>query len=128
MKSRKILIIDDDDLFRKSLRLMLEESGFAIVEANDGAAGLQAASSEAFDLVITDIIMPNKEGIETILEIRRRHPKLPIIAISGGGRLNPREYLPTARAFGAAAVLEKPFSLDALLGKIEEALAKKANG
>jgi DNA-binding response OmpR family regulator len=120
MQNSRVLLIEDDDLFRKSLRLMLQNRGFAVTEAIDGVAGLKCLQSESFDLIITDLIMPEKEGVQMIREIRQRHPSIKIIAISGGGRIEPGEHLPTARKVGANACLRKPFSMESLFTAISK--------
>lgn len=119
----RILLIDDDDALRKMLRLTLTGMGHSVVEARNGREGVALDATQQPDLVLTDIIMPDKEGIETILEIRRQHPETRIIAMSGGGRVNARDYLVMARRFGARYVLEKPFSNGEMALAIESALA-----
>jgi len=118
----RILVVDDDEAVRTSVRQALKRFGHMVTEAADGAAALRSLESEAVDLVITDIIMPEMEGIETIRILRRDRPDLPIIAMSGGGRGRSEDYLGVARTFGAACVLRKPFSPDDLLAAIATAL------
>jgi CheY-like chemotaxis protein len=118
-----ILVVDDDDAFRSMLRRTLQRAGYDVVEATDGKAALEALSGAMVDLVITDIVMPNMEGIETIRALRRSYPQLKIIAMSGGGRLKPEGYLDVAKLFGAFRVLRKPFESEELLASVEEALA-----
>ncbi len=120
----KILLIEDDELFRKMLRTTLEEMGHAVAEARDGKKGVALYEREATDVVITDLIMPEKEGIETIVELRRKSPGVKIIAMSGGGRVTPNDYLEIARKMGAKRVLSKPFSNEALAAAINEVLAE----
>ena len=117
-----ILVIDDDEAFRNVLRRMLLRAGHQVVEAPDGAAALGSLKRAMVDLVITDIIMPNMEGIETIRAMRRDCPTLRIIAMSGGGRMRPEGYLEVARAFGAAQVLRKPFEAAQLFAAVDAAL------
>src|SRR5579871_1908541 len=104
----KILIIDDEPTLRTMLRDALEPP-HSIVEAGNGIEGMKAFAAEAFDLVITDIIMPDQEGIETIVEMRRTKPEQKIIAMSGGGRTRTVEFLKIAEKLGANRVLKKPF-------------------
>ena len=118
----KILIIDDDYQFREMLHEMVEREGYAVFSALDGAEGMKIFEREKPELVITDIIMPEKEGLETILELKKRMPEVKIIAISGGGRSHPGNYLRTAKYFGAARTLAKPFSKSELLSSIVEVL------
>jgi len=118
----KILIIDDDNQFREMLHEMVEREGYIVFSALDGAEGLKSYHKEKPDLVITDIIMPEKEGLETILELKKDNKNLKIIAISGGGRSQPGDYLRTASHFGADKTLAKPFSKDEILNSITEVL------
>ncbi len=118
----RILLIDDDDSARGVLRLMLSQFGHVVIEARNGREGMELFVHANADLVITDIIMPEKEGLEVVTEMRRMVPEVKIIAISGGGRLNPTDYLRMAKFLGAAKVLAKPISFDALNGAINEVL------
>lgn len=119
----RILIIDDDHDLRTCLRLLLERSGYETVEAAHGRAGLKVLSGTAVDLVITDILMPEMEGIEFILALRKDRPHLPVIAISGGGVVDPVEYLQVATLLGAVSVLTKPFDLGHLCERVKTLLA-----
>ena len=118
----KILIIDDERLVRLTLRKILERAGYEVIEAANGSEGIKRHQEEPADLIITDIIMPEKEGLETIIELRQRQPTLKIIAISGGGRAGPESYLEMARQFGAEHVFEKPFSPKEVLATIKDCL------
>src|SRR5690606_14802567 len=100
---------DDDTAMRKMMRLTLEVRGHEVLDAPDGLKGLALLREREPDLLITDILMPTKEGIETIREVRDLKPGLPIIAISGGGGFDSPELLGMARALGADAALAKPF-------------------
>jgi len=115
-----ILIIDDDNQFRAMLRQMLEREGYKVVDAPDGKEGIRIYRVKPTDLIITDIIMPEKEGIETIMELRREFPDVKIIAISGGGHLGPAEYLKIAKGLGAQYTLSKPFEREELLEAVRE--------
>ncbi len=117
-----ILIIDDEDLVRYSLRKVLSPLGHEITEAENGAEGLALIDQQPFDLVITDIIMPEKEGIETITELHRTHPNLKIIAISGGGRTGKKDYLRMAQRLGASHALTKPFGAEDLIEAVNDCL------
>ena len=118
----KILVIDDDDTVRSSIRLALEDADHEVVEAPDGAEGVNRVKTQPVDLVITDIFMPEKEGLETIDEIRHAFPKLKIIAISGGGRIEPQDYLEIAQQLGADRTLLKPFDIKLLVDTVDELL------
>jgi CheY-like chemotaxis protein len=122
----KTLIIDDDNEFRAMLREMLEKAGYNNVkEAENGNIGVKLFSEDPFDLVITDIIMPDKEGIETIMELRKDCPSLKIIAMSGGAAIgDSRSYLSLAGHLGADRMLEKPFKRSELINTIQELLSE----
>ena len=111
----RILAIDDEANIRDLLSIVLSEAGHEVVTACDGQDGLRRAAVQPFDLVITDIVMPEKEGIETIQELRQKSAGVKIIAISGGGRISPEEYLDWARRFGVHCTFTKPIDRDDLL-------------
>ncbi len=117
-----ILLVEDDEAFRTMLRRALQRRGHSVIEAAEGGAALRTLESATVDLVITDIVMPDMEGIETIRALRRSHPDLQIIAMSGGGRVHPASYLDTAATFGAARVFSKPFDNEDLFAAIDELL------
>ena len=117
-----ILIIDDDSGFRKMVRFMLEREGYDVVEASDGNEGIETYHQEKVDLVITDIFMPEKEGIETIIELRRDNPDIKIIAVSGGGWKGDFDALKIAEAFGVQKAFEKPFERKEIIKTIKELL------
>ena len=119
----RILIIDDENLVRFALRQVLEDAGYGVEEAEDGEKGLERVAAKGVDLVITDIVMPNKEGIQTITEIKAVRPEIPILAISGGGRIGKVDYLGGSREAGADDTLRKPFTDDVLLEKVSNLLA-----
>jgi len=104
-----ILVIDDDAHIRELITIMLESEGHSVVLAEDGLIGLQMLEDNTFNLIITDIIMPNQEGIETIVQIKSRNPDIKILAISGGGRIGSTDYLTLAENFGVDKTLSKPF-------------------
>ena len=104
----KILVFDDEPSILLMLKKMLEKAGHEVDLALNGRDGIALFEKNRPDLVITDIIMPQKEGLETILELRKMYPDLKIIAISGGGRIGPDEYLPSAKIFGANMIFQKP--------------------
>jgi CheY-like chemotaxis protein len=115
---KTVLLIDDDEMFRRVARLALHEFGYAVTEAADGKAGLAAYLQQPADVVITDLIMPEQEGIETIIALRKANPAVKIVAISGGGRGSADGYLHTAAMFGADRVLQKPFLIEALVAAL----------
>jgi two-component system, chemotaxis family, chemotaxis protein CheY len=118
-----ILLVDDDSAFRKMLRLTLQRMGYEITEACDGKQALGLYKQLPVDAVLTDLIMPEKEGLETITELHRIDPNVRIVAMSGGGRLNAKDILSVARAMGADHVLAKPFSDEELVTALNSALA-----
>ena len=118
-----VLIIDDEDAVRFTLRKFIEAEGHVVVEAVNGDDGLKQFETNDVDLVITDIIMPDKEGIETIVEIKRDHPDVKIIAISGGGRMGSTDFLEVAKKLGADEILPKPFTRSDVLEKLTRYLA-----
>jgi CheY-like chemotaxis protein len=111
----RILLIDDDDSVRTILGLTLVHFGHTVTEARNGREGVELFNAHGADLIITDIVMPGKDGLEILMELRHRPPHVKIIAISGGGRTGPEDYLRTAKLMGAATVLAKPFSTEALM-------------
>lgn len=120
-----MLVIDDEPLVRKTVRITLERAGHAVVEAENGTAGIRECEKQDFDLVICDILMPEKEGIETIRELRARHPGLKILAVSGGGRISNIGFLEFATELGASDSLSKPFDPQDLLAKVDALCARK---
>jgi DNA-binding NtrC family response regulator len=118
----KILVIEDDDSFRNVLVQMLEKAGYEVLSADNGVQALKHCRNIKPDLVLTDIIMPDKEGLETIQELLGICPNLKIIAMSGGGRFGPNSYLPLAAKLGAKRTLQKPFMREELLTTITEVL------
>ena len=117
-----ILVMEDDDQFRQMLRVMLETSGYQVTDAADGEAGLSLYRKAPTDLIIVDIFMPWKEGLETIKELREDFPDVKIIAISGGGKGGHFDYLDRAKFFGAQKSLAKPFRKHELLEAVGELL------
>lgn len=121
-----ILLVDDDGQVRQMLKITLEREGYNVVEAADGVEAVAIYDPETIDLVITDIVMPEKEGIETIMELKAMNPKVKIIAISGGGRIDPEDYLTWARRFGVANTFTKPVARAELLACLQEVLTTES--
>ena len=117
-----ILIVDDEAQFRKMLRQMLERAGHEVIEAVDGNEGGRLYRQLRPSLMITDIFMPEKEGLETIMELKHEFPEARILAISGGGREGDDLFLQHARQFGANSILKKPFERHELLDAVAEIL------
>jgi DNA-binding response OmpR family regulator len=118
----KILLVDDDTLVRTSLSLALEDAGHAVVQAVNGDEGLDALAREMFDLVVLDILMPEREGIETIREIRKKWTALPVLAISGGDKTGWGDFLKMASTLGASDTLAKPFTATEFLARVTRLL------
>jgi DNA-binding response OmpR family regulator len=114
----KILLIDDDAAFRMLVTLWLTRAGHQVVSASNGRHGVQLAHEQDFDVVVTDIVMPEQEGIETILTLRRNGMHAPILAMSGGGSLDNTFYLRSAQALGANDTIAKPFTAGDLTAKV----------
>jgi len=111
-----ILVIDDDPAVRKFITTILKKENHTVFEADNGKTGLKLLQEQHdIPVVITDIVMPEKEGIETIMEMRSQYPAIKILAISGGGKVGPENYLVLADALGAHTTLKKPFSGPELL-------------
>ncbi len=120
----RILIIEDEMSIRMLAADVLRLGGHEVAEAPNGIEGLAMAAQWPIDLVITDIIMPMKDGIETIMVLRRAYPNLPVIAISGGGRFSSYDHLNLAQKLGARAVLTKPFDGRSLLNTVANVLGQ----
>jgi len=120
-----ILVIDDEVQIRDVLRTVLERVGYQVTEAGDGNEGLQIYAEGGIDLVVTDIIMPEKGGIDTIMDLRRDFPDVKVIAISGGGMCGDVSYLDMALGVGADRAIGKPFVLDDFLESVEDLLSPK---
>ncbi len=116
----RILVVDDEPVIVQMLQRFLERNGFEVVTAPDGAAGLDSHRKSPADLIITDILMPGKEGFETIRDLKKITPTVKIIAMSGGGRNDPQTYLRFATTFGADRAFSKPLDLGQLLTTIGE--------
>lgn len=118
-KKSKILIIDDDDLIRLTIKNALKKLGCEVIEAENGHAGIERFRKDHPDIVITDILMPDKEGLETISDIRALDSKAKIIAMSGGGSTQNMAFLQLAEKMGAARTMSKPIRPEELLNAIK---------
>lgn len=119
VKKRNILVVDDDAGVREVIRAMLESVGFSVSLAGNGREALSMLESSCYDLILTDLVMPEQEGISTIKEIRQKYPEVKVIAMSGafGG-----DYLRIAGYLGAHGTLAKPIRLESMLKTIEDVL------
>ena len=119
----RILVVDDDQGLRRTLRVVLEAAGYDVTEAADGNAALRLYAQEGADLVLVDLFMPERDGLEVIRALRVAIPRPQLVAMSSGGRRGQIEFLRTAAAFGAARTFRKPFEARDLLVAIRELLA-----
>lgn len=118
----RILVIDDDEQMRVLLQQAMQWAGFEVVAAENGRQGQQLFEEQPADLIITDLIMPEQEGLETIRILKQGYPAVKIIAISGGGRIGPEAYLPAAMELGADRIFTKPFDVKELISAVQELL------
>ena len=116
---KSVLVIDDEPLVRKTIRLVLEQLGYEVQEAETGVEGIKLAGQRKFDLVITDILMPDMDGLETIINLKSASNTPKLLAISGGGRTKNTEFLNIAEKLGADDTLKKPFDLADLRVKVQ---------
>ncbi len=121
----RILVIEDDMELREMIKTSLIRRKYTVLEAINGKDALTHFKPSMTDLVVTDLIMPEEDGLKVIMKMKELKPSLKIIAISGGGKAGPGGYLNLAKALGAHAVLSKPFSLNDLVFKIEELLVSE---
>ena len=118
----RILIIEDDPQVLDVLKKVLVKEGYSVDAAVDGNAGMESYRKSPSDLIISDLLMPGKGGIETIMELRNEFPAAKVIAISGGGRVDPQNHLKVAAHFGADFTLAKPFENHELLTAVKQVL------
>lgn len=119
-----VLIIDDDAAIRSMMSQILSSAGYQVSPAADGKAGINLYRENPTDLIITDLVMPEKDGIELIMELRREFPQAKIMAMSGGSQYGNMDYLKTAKILGAIRVLDKPFEIDTLLQIVNELIGE----
>ncbi|HTI71209.1 MAG TPA: response regulator [Candidatus Limnocylindria bacterium] len=119
----RILLVDDDDHVRRPVQMNLTRTGHQVVEARNGREAMDIYRREQFDVVITDLIMPEQEGLETIQQLKKHNPAVRVIAISGGGRLSANNYLQLAERLGAQRTLAKPFTTEELVKAIADVMA-----
>ncbi len=120
----RILVVDDDESIRMMLRLILEGEGYEVTEADDGDKAIKAYRQEQCDLIITDIVMPEKEGLQMIMELKKDFPDVKIIVMSGGGRVAPTSYLNLAQKLGANRAFSKPFERKKLVDAVKELIGE----
>lgn len=122
-----ILVVDDDGVVRDVAKNVLEQNSFVVHTAADGEAALALLAAQPTDIVLIDILMPRKEGLETIIEIKQKHPKIKVFAMSASGARRGHDFLMTAAKFGADGTLQKPFSREQLLALIKSSSAEPAS-
>lgn len=118
-----VLLIDDDEIVRFALSAALRKAGFLVIEAASGNDKVINDTLAAVDAVVTDVIMPDKEGIAVLLDIRRDYPEMPVFVISGGGRIPADHYLTSAEGLGATGIFQKPFDERQLVSALQQSLA-----
>lgn len=123
MTKRKILVIDDEEDICEMTKLLLEKAGHDVTVTTDARLAARLLREQPYEAVITDMLMPDKDGLEVMADLRRYHPEVRIIASSGGGRVSSDSYLTIARKSGAHALLSKPFTLPELLACIDTAFS-----
>ena len=119
---QRILIIDDDRELAQTISELLLDEGFAVETACNGRDGIRLQNANPYDLIITDIVMPEEDGLEVIMWVRKTHPNTKLIAISGGGYFDSCDYLLMAKELGAKLVLVKPFEIKSLLSGVRRLL------
>ncbi|MGV3757607.1 MAG: response regulator transcription factor [Verrucomicrobiota bacterium] len=123
----RILVIDDNDAFRTTICLWLKHHGYEVTQAANGKEGMEMLAKSAPDIILTDILMPEQDGLETIQAVRKQHPDLRIVAMSGGMLDGRVDFLPIAAKFGADHVMPKPFSGSELLLVLEKVLRPQSD-
>ena len=124
MSKRRILVADDDPGIRRTLQIGLEKAGYEVIEARDGEEAARLWREDGVDLIIADIYMPNKSGLQLIMELRAHNSTIPVIAMSDGGRnknLNPLIY---SEVLGSVRTIGKPFSLEDMMAMVKQELDK----
>ncbi|MBW1635787.1 MAG: response regulator [Deltaproteobacteria bacterium] len=120
---KRILIIDDEQIVLEVLCKILELEGYEVVTAASGDEGIELFAQNPFDLVVTDMVMPGKDGLQTILALRQESPDLAVIAMSGGGTISKERYLAVAGYLDGIVTITKPFSLESITEAVAELLA-----
>lgn len=123
-----VLIVDDEPNIRQELADTLRWQGYDILEASDGNEALRTLNEQNVDLLVVDMFMPYRDGLDTIVEVRKTYPQMKAIAMSGGGRTRHVDFLKYARELGAAAAIRKPFSLEIFRDLVARTLAEGASG
>jgi CheY-like chemotaxis protein len=125
-KKKTVLVVDDDNLVQTTFKLLLESKGYQVLLANDGNHALQQLESARVDAVLLDILMPDREGIETLIEIKRRQPRTRVLVMSGGGIRTKHDFLSVAAKFGADATIKKALGTTEILNIVDSHLQSAA--
>ena len=120
----RILLVDDEPLLRETLKIALQAAGHAVSVAQNGTAALALLTDQSFDVIVTDILMPETDGLEMIMRVRKESGNVRIIAMSGGGRTRNMDMLDFATSFGADAVLAKPFLPKQLIASVADIMGR----
>jgi len=123
---KRILVIDDEPTALDLLRRILEMNGYEVAVAKNGQEGVEAFQQQSCDLVITDMVMPVKDGLQTILDLRMEAPELPVIAISGGGTISKERYLAVAGYLDRVITIAKPFAIEQIIEAVEKLLQEQS--
>ena len=119
-----ILVVDDEDSVRELVKEMLSRDGYTIYEASNGQEAVDSFNEHPVDLILTDLVMPEKSGIDLIMQLKNENSQVKVVAISGGGGITGRfDYLPIAKLLGARAIIRKPFTMAEIRKAVSEALA-----
>jgi len=121
-----VLIVEDDKDLREMITISLTRRKFTVIEAGNGKEAIVHFKPSITDLVVTDLIMPEEDGLKVIMKLKEIKPSLKVIAISGGGKVGPGSYLNLAKALGADAIFSKPFSINDLIAKIEDLVGSES--
>jgi len=123
---KRILVIDDEPTALDLLRRILEMRGYEVAVATNGQEGLELFQQHGYDLVITDMVMPIKDGLQTILDLRLEAPELPVVAISGGGTISKERYLAVAGYLDRVITIAKPFTIEQIIEAVEKLLHEQS--
>lgn len=121
MSACAILVVDDEEELRDLIRHVLERAGYTVSGARNGIEASQLLAQQAFTVVVTDMLMPDQDGLELIAELKSKYPTVKIVAMSGGGQIGSDQYLSMAKGFGADVLLRKPFTHQTLLAAVKRA-------
>ena len=128
MDTPLVLVVDDAPELRELVERVLTRHGYRVRTVNDGDGAMRVLDQGGVDLLITDVVMPGRDGIEVLLDVQEQYPQLPVIVMSGGGMFDPTLYLDNATGLGAHRTLRKPFTMGDLLDAVRELVSPPASG